>query len=330
MRGVSGRRRFGYMALVCLLFWCQAVWAGGSDRPDTLLKARFIPDSAGVGSMVILSLDYRLPEGARISEPPRVKGLEVFSVEGIQNGTAGIQVRLLVDRLGNFKTGPLSLAYLSQEGNTEFLRTDPVALTVLSNLGERPEEAELKTIFGIIRTRSGLMKSLLWGLVALSVCAVGLGFFLWLRRRRARGAPPRVQVPPHSLAEKEIHELVSQGIFEKGHVKEFYFRFSEILRRYLESLRGFPAAEYTTQEIALSIQAPEDREILPLLQDADLVKFADLNPTPARKNDEIELALAYIRETGSAFEKDHGDPSVQGRGVGLGRRPAIQTGEAGP
>jgi hypothetical protein len=283
-----------------------------------------------VGSMVELALAYRLPERAQLTAEPGIRGLEGLAIEGIQKGSGEIRVRLLVDRLGEFKTGPLSLAFLTREGNTEFLHADPVALTVVSNLGERPQEAQLKPICGIIPTRSGLIKPLLWGLVALGVCAAGLGLFLWLRRRRTRGGLLRVQVPPHIAAEKEIQELAAQQIFEKGYIKEFYFRFSEILRRYLESLRGFPAAEYTTQEIALSIQAPEDRQLLALLQDADLVKFADLNPTPAKKSDEIDQALAYIRETGSAFERDHGDHRVQGRGIRFGRRPAIQTEEAGP
>ena len=145
--------------------------------------------------------------------------------------------------------------------------------------------------------------------------------------RRARAGS---QVLPHVAAEREIQELSSQKLFEKGHVKEFYFRFSEILRRYLESLRGFPAAEYTTEEIVLCVQAPEDRRILPLLQDADLVKFADLKPTPARKSDQVDQALLYIRETGSAFERDHGDPKTQDRGMRFGRRPAMAPGGAGP
>jgi len=225
-----------------------------------------------------------------------------------------------VDRLGQLKTGPLSLAFLTRDGDTAFLHADPVALTVLSNLGARPEEAQIKPICGIISTTSNLMTSVRWGLMALGACAGGLCLFLWLRRRRTREGFPGVQVLPHVAAEREIQELASQKLFEKGHVKEFYFRFSEILRRYLESLRGFPAAEYTTEEIVLCVQAPEDRQILPLLQDADLVKFADLKPTPAKKSDQVDQALLYIRETGSAFERDHGDPKAQDRGRRFGRR----------
>lgn len=323
MKGGVGDR-FWYGVLMFVLLCCWPAWTAGSSSPPAQLEARFIADSAKVGSIALLKLAYRLPAGAQLLPEPRINGLEDLTIAGIQRGTGDIQVRILVDRLGEFKTGPISLAYLNPEGETKFLHTDPARLTVLSNLGDRPEDAQLKPIYGIIPTRSGLVKPLVRAFMALGVCAAGLGLFLWMRRRRNGNTVVRVQTPPHTLAEKEIHELASQGLFEKGYVKEFYFRFSEILRRYLESLRGFPAAEYTTQEIALSIQVPQDRQILPLLQDADLVKFADLNPTPAKKNDEIEQALAYVRETGSAFNRDHGDGLVRGRTIRFGRRRIIQ------
>jgi len=329
MSKVRGGRLI-YMALIYGLLCIGSARVMGSDRTEPLLKARFLPDSAPVGSMVELALAYRLPEGAKLLPEPMIKGLEGLSIEGFQKNRGEIRIRLLVDRLGQLKTGPLSLAFLTRDGDTAFLHADPVALTILSNLGDRPEEAQIKPICGIISTRSNLMTSVRWGLMVLGACAAGLCLFLWLRRRRTRGGLPRVQVLPHVAAEREIQELASQKLFEKGHVKEFYFRFSEILRRYLESLRGFPAAEYTTEEIALRVQAPEDRQILPLLKDADLVKFADLKPTPARKSDQVDQALLYIRETGSAFEKDHGDPRAQDRGNRFGRRPAMAPGGAGP
>jgi len=84
-------------------------------------------------------------------------------------------------------------------------------------------------------------------------------------------------------------------------VKEFYFRFTEILKHYLESIRGFPAAEFTTEEIARSIADEQDRVLIPLLREADLVKFADSIPTQAGKEEDVQVALAYIRETSSVF-----------------------------
>ena len=73
------------------------------------------------------------------------------------------------------------------------------------------------------------------------------------------------------------------------------------MRRYLESLRNFPAAEYTTEEIASCIREEKDRGLLSLLRQADLVKFAHNVPSPARKEDEIKTALSYIDETGTVF-----------------------------
>jgi hypothetical protein len=104
--------------------------------------------------------------------------------------------------------------------------------------------------------------------------------------------------PPHIQAEKEIDQLLADGLFEKGEVKTFYFIFSEIIRRYMESIRRFPAAEMTTEEIARHVgNTSQDQEILPLLRQTDLVKFADTIPTPDRKARDIETARTYIRQT---------------------------------
>ena len=58
---------------------------------------------------------------------------------------------------------------------------------------------------------------------------------------------------------KNIQKLEEERLFERGHLKVFYFRFSEIMSRYLEELRGFPAVEFTTQEIALAMKDKKDR-----------------------------------------------------------------------
>ena len=66
----------------------------------------------------------------------------------------------------------------------------------------------------------------------------------------------------------------------------------------MESIRHFPAAEMTTEEIVRHVaNTSQDQEILPLLRQADLVKFADTIPTPDRKVSDIEAARTYIRQT---------------------------------
>ncbi len=319
-----------WMIFFCILLCFGAARTTSSaDNSPVGLIATLNPPSAKVGSAVLLTLSYHLPEGARLSPDPQIKGLEGFTIVGRQTGPGQIRITLLVDRISQFKSGPLSLAYFDKEGKEGFLQADPVVLTALSNLGKKPEEAQLKPIYGIIPTESGLIKYLPWVIISLIACVAGIGLFLWIKRRRNRRASGISQYPPHTLAKKEIDELESQRLFEKGHIKEFYFRFSEIMRRYLESLRGFPAAEYTTQEIALSIHSREDRQILPLLQQADLVKFADLVPTPAKKDDEIKEAISYIRETGAGFDGDLAVKSVPAKGLRSERFRVKKPEEAG-
>ncbi len=269
------------------------------------LSASLDRDSARVGGIIELSLKYRLPEGARLPAEQEIKGIEGLTTVDRQIGPGQIRIRLLVDQLGPWKTGALSLRYLDKEGKSQVLTTGPVSLTVTSNLGNRPAEAEMKPIQGIIQTRPLWLKYLPWAAGLLGILLMMSVLFWWYKRGRGEKPPVIPQIPPHIRARKEIEELDAQRLFEKGHAKRFYFRFSEILRRYLGSLRGFPAVELTTEEIARCIDREQDRGLLALLRQADLVKFANRIPAPARKEEEVKTALSYIQETSPVPEAGH-------------------------
>ncbi len=298
--------------LLCIVqpvtLWSQ----DGIKDSGPALSASIDRDSARVGGIVELCLKYRLPEGARLPAEPKIKGIEGLTPVDRQIGPGLIRIRLLVDQLGPWKTGELSLSYIDKEGKSQVLTTDPVSLTVTSNLGDRPAEAELKPIQGIIPTRPLWLKYLPWAAGLLGILLIMSVLFWWNKRGRGEKPPVIPQIPPHIRAKKEIEELDAQRLFEKGHVKRFYFRFSEILRRYLGSLRGFPAVELTTEEIARCIDREQDRGLLALLRQADLVKFADRVPALARKEEEVKTALFYIQETGPVQEADHETVSSRG------------------
>lgn len=298
--------------LLCIVqpvtLWSQ----DGIKDSGPALSASIDLDSARVGSIVELCLKYRLPEGARLPAEPKIKGIEGLTPVDRQIGPGLIRIRLLVDQLGPWKTGELSLSYIDKEGKNQVLTTDPVSLIVTSNLGDRPAEADLKPIQGIIPTRPLWLKYLPWAAGLLGILLIMSVLFWWNKRGRAEKLPVIPQIPPHIRAKKEIEELDAQRLFEKGHVKRFYFRFSEILRRYLGSLRGFPAVELTTEEIARCIDREQDRGLLALLRQADLVKFADRVPALARKEEEVKTALSYIQETGPVQEADHETVSSRG------------------
>jgi hypothetical protein len=308
----------GGFRLALVLIWGILVWPVVLWSQDDMkgsgpgLTASLDRNSAKVGSVVVLTLSFRLPEGAELLIPPEIKGLEGFTRIDHEIVPGKIRIRLLIDQLDSWKTGPLSLTYKDKEGETQILTSNPVSLTVLSNLGESPDEAQLRPIYGIIPIKSLWSKSLPWIAGGLCVFILGLGLVWMYRRRRGQGLPVSAEAPPHVRAKAEIAALEAERLFEKGYFKAYYFRFSEILRHYLAGIRGFPAAEFTTQEIALYLDREQDRKLLPLLRHADLVKFADALPTQAQKEEEVEKALSYIRETSPAQGTENSANNTRG------------------
>jgi len=284
--------------MLVIFVWPAVSWSQGNNKETKPgLSASLDRNPAAVGSMVVLTLRYTLPEGALLPKDPEIRGLEGISIVERIEVPGEIRIKLLVDRLGPWKSGPLSLVIQDKDGGAQVLEADPVSLTVSSNLGDQPAEAQLRPIQGIVATQPLWLHYLPWGAGLLGLLLAGAGFLWWRRKRRAQRDVFELEDPPHLRALKQIEQLQAKGIFEKGNVKEFYFSFTEILRQYLESLRGFPAAEFTTEEIARYVDNQQDRKLLPLLREADLVKFADTIPTPARKEEDVKTALAYIQQT---------------------------------
>ena len=267
------------------------------------LTASLDKDTVKTGSIVKLTLSFNLPQGATIPSPPVIKGLEAFTIADQQIHPGKITLSLFAGQPGLLKTGELSLSYLDKQKTGQTLTTAPISIKVLSGLGDKPEKAQLRSIQGIIPTKSLFLKY--WPWVCAVIVAIIAGFFLFRCYMKLKRKKLLLEYadPPHIRAKKAIEKLDASGLFENGEVKKFYFGFSEIIKRYLENIRGFPALEYTTEEISSHIDNEKDRQILSLLRHSDLVKFADDMPTVAHKKEEVTAALKYIDETAPVYEK---------------------------
>ena len=294
--------------------WTLALWAMGmvwfafpaasgaatvSAPSEASLSASVDRSTARVGDLLWLTLTADLPEGARIPDDPGISGVDALTIveQVVVNGE--IKIRFPVDRLVSFTIGPIGLTYVDAKGHTQHMESGPVAVTVVSNLGEKPEDAALRPIRDILPTVSAWMTYLPWIAAALVLMSMVLGWLWWSRRRSPGNGAAEPVEPPHLRAQMAMDRLVAGGLFEKGEVKAFYFDFSEIIRRYMAAIRNFPAAEMTVEEISRHVGGnPYDQSILPLLRQADLVKFADAVPSPDRKIRDVAAARAYIRQTG--------------------------------
>jgi hypothetical protein len=252
---------------------------------------------AHVGDLINLTLKFSIPEGSVFTPDTDLTGLDVLTITGKKSSKGEIILTIIIDKPASFDIGPVGLSFKDSKGVLTIIRSDALRIEVLSNLGDKPAEAELKPIMDIIPTYPVILKLLPWIIAVLVLAAGGAGFYFWKKRKREKDEALMDVKPAHVVAKEEIEKLKAMYLIDKGEYKEFYFRFSEILRQYIERLRGFPAAELTTEEIGRRIKYEGDRKLVPILREADLVKFADAIPSKAMNDEHIKAALEYIRTT---------------------------------
>jgi hypothetical protein len=130
--------------------------------------------------------------------------------------------------------------------------------------------------------------SLLWVWIILLVL-LALALYAIYRKFQRKEKPVPVSLPPrvYSPREKALRELEAldhSGLIEQGQYRKFYFRLSEIVRRFLEEEISLPAVDATTEEIRPHLRASavlsqdEIKTMENILVEMDLVKFARYSP----------------------------------------------------
>lgn len=138
----------------------------------------------------------------------------------------------------------------------------------------------------------------------LIIALVFLAWRVW-KRWKTRQIPPVIQQisqPPHVIAARLLAELRAKKLWQNGKTKAFYSELSHILRGYLEDQFMIPALETTTDElISLMKKRGFSAKIIQksqnLLQTADLVKFAKVEPPSAMHDDFLINAEQIVEIT---------------------------------
>lgn len=106
-------------------------------------------------------------------------------------------------------------------------------------------------------------------------------------------APP---VPAHIVAIEALEKLRNEKLWQNDKHKQYYSGLSDILRTYLAGRFEVGAMEMTTDEIAdalrdVDIEQKSKMDLLSVLRDADLVKFA--KATPAAEDNELAYDKSF-------------------------------------
>jgi hypothetical protein len=138
----------------------------------------------------------------------------------------------------------------------------------------------------------------------LIIASIFLAWRFWTqwKNRQKPAVIAQISQPPHLIAERLLAELRVKQLWQNGKTKEFYSELSRILRGYLEDQFKMPALETTTDELMALLKkrdfsADVLTKIQDLLQTADLVKFAKVEPPTAIHDDFLIHAETIVSET---------------------------------
>jgi hypothetical protein len=212
-------------------------------------------------------------------------------------------------RVTSFDTGKViipSLSFRYQYGNQlDSLRTFPKSLIVQSvNVDTTKTIFDIKGPFGAPITFRELLPYI-GGFLGLVI--LGLAIFYFLRYRKKKQSEEeqvtKPKEPAHIIALRELDKLKEEKLWQKGDIKLFYTRLTDILRNYLWLRYDIKTLERTTDEILQSLRNTgfDNEELFKKLEDtlheADLVKFAKWHPESTENEKNLEMAYEFVNKT---------------------------------
>jgi len=277
--------------------------AAGSVRSFTAEA----PPQATFGEAFPYTIRVTHPKGEVIALP-RAPDLGDFDLDGadkqeLPNGqqvTTVFALKLRAWTVGKKAIGDLELEVQAPGGATQLTVPGPTVEVRGTLDPDAGEASALRDIAPPVELPVRTYR-VLWGILA----ALGLGALAYAvvrqlkKPRPAHVAPPPPAEPAHVRARKALEALLALDLPGKGRQRELYFQISEITRRYLGETYGFSAIDLTTHELlsALRKRPTPGLDIAAFARtctDADLVKFAKLQPDADDCKAAIDAALALV------------------------------------
>jgi hypothetical protein len=145
-----------------------------------------------------------------------------------------------------------------------------------------------------------------WVLIAFIIA--GLAWFAarYIKKLKRSGREIETIIipdPAHIIAFHELEKLRDEKLWQKGEIKLYYTRLTEILRRYLENRFRVFSLELTTSETLEALVKTGFKKdgsynlLKSVLKDADLVKFAKYTPEPAEHESIFQDSWNFVLAT---------------------------------
>ena len=297
-------------AAAALLFAVAFGMPAGAQTAAPAISATVDPAQLAVGDRARLGIVVEHDAGASVTWP-ELESLGPFEVLERRVGEARVErgrtassaeLVLTAFELGELEVPAIEVEVVGADGNVVTLATEPAPVTVAS-VG-LDEGGDIRAIKGPLDIPLSVLTLLPW-LAGILLLSGGLYWlWRWSRRRAPDGipapaGPPR---PAHETAYEALRILEAERLPDRGEIKVFHIRASDIVRAYVEGRFGVDALEMTTGEVLDGLRGRElDEEVLldfrRLLERCDLVKFARHRPALERCREVIPLGWSLVDRT---------------------------------
>jgi hypothetical protein len=302
------------LVLYILLIFAVATSATGQNVTVT---SSFDTSRIFIGDQIVFTVSIKQPADLKLVIPffkdSLIKNIEilsgpVFDSTQSADGMINIIEKYIITSFdsGFYQVPPVFAEVKSNEGVKRFY-SDYSKLEVM-RLMIAPADTTAK-IYDIIkpyRAPVTIGEIVPWVLI-IALAAVLIWALIRLIKKLRKKKPGVVEViipdPAHIIAFRELEKLRNDEIWQKGEIKTYYTRLTEILRQYLENRFGILSLELTTAETLDALvksgfkKDSSYTQLKTILTGADLVKFAKHNPEPAENDLHFQNSWSFIEIT---------------------------------
>ena len=134
---------------------------------------------------------------------------------------------------------------------------------------------------------------------------VGLIYLAYKYSKRKKvvvTVPPKPKIPAHTRALQNLRIIEDQKLWQNGYVKKYHIEVSDTLRAYIEERFDIRALEQTSEETlklfrSHQIHETQKEKLKYILQLADMVKFAKVEPIALENQQSILYAYDFVNST---------------------------------
>lgn len=294
------------------------IFISGINAQDIKISASVDSLNYAVGDLIHYQIKVEHPADAKITPPALKDSLHdvelLHELSPVFEEADKKQITTFTYVLSKYDSSDVTIPSLpviyQLKGNSKLQTafTNPVSFTVHTlnvELGE-----EIKDVKEPFTIPLDWKVAALWILIILAILLTANFIYRkFIKKKEEIYREPVIYIPPYEVALNSLTELEQKRVWQKGYVKEYHTRITEIIRKYFEDQFFLPALELPSSEIIENMKRRSETEkIIEITDDffknADMVKFAKFQPLNSVNEKMMMQAYEIVKQTMPKYEPE--------------------------